>query len=132
MSNGIQGKVATIIGTLTAPRNTFLALLLIACIVGVLVGAFAYTAGWFSPGRLTPNRLVASLAPPDGAALGHRRNHAKGICFTGTFATDGAGTALSSASIFATGTYPVIGRFNIGSPDLRRDGVFGSMLFRQP
>jgi catalase len=28
---------------------------------------------------------VAALAPPTGPALGHRRNHAKGICFTGEF-----------------------------------------------
>ena len=92
-------------------------LALIAAAVSGLTAAFAYTAGWLTPERLTPDKLVTSLAPPDGPALGHRRNHAKGICFTGTFAANGAGTALSSASLFVSGDYPVVGRFNLGSPD---------------
>ena len=75
-------------------------LLFIAAVVGVAAIAFAYTAGWLSPHRLTPKKLVAGLAPPGGPALGHRRNHAKGICFTGTFEANGAGAALSRASRF--------------------------------
>jgi catalase len=67
------------------PRSVFGSLVLIAVIIGAGAAAFAYTAGWFSPQRLTPNNLVAALAPPTGPALGHRRNHAKGICFTGEF-----------------------------------------------
>jgi catalase len=90
---------------------------IIAALVGVAAAAFAYTAGWFSPERLTPARFVAALAPPGGPALGHRRNHAKGICFTGSFAANGAGTLLSEASVFAKGRYPVVGRFNLGTPD---------------
>ena len=92
-------------------------LILIAAIVGVAAIAFAYTAGWLSPHRLTPQKLVAGLAPPQGPALGHRRNHAKGICFTGTFAANGKGTELSKAQVFALGEYPVIGRFNIATND---------------
>jgi catalase len=92
-------------------------LVLIAAVVGGGAGAFAYTAGWFSPDRLTPARFVAALAPPGGPALGHRRNHAKGICFTGSFDATGAGTALSKATVFVKGRYPVIGRFNLGTPD---------------
>ena len=80
-------------------------------------GAFAYTAGWLSPGRLTPARVVDALAPPGGPALGHRRNHAKGICFTGEFHANGAGTALSAAPVFATGQYPAVGRFNLATAD---------------
>ena len=95
-----------------------LSLLLIFAVVGTLAVAFAYTAGWLTPERLTPNKLVASLAPPDGAALGHRRNHSKGICFTGTFTANGMGSALSSVSLFNPGEYPVVGRFSVGSPDL--------------
>ena len=48
---------------------------------------------------------------------GHRRNHAKGICFTGTFEANGAGSTLSKAQVFRNGSYPVIGRFNLGVPD---------------
>jgi len=91
-------------------------LVLIAAVVGVGAAAFAYTAGWFSPQRLTPDKIVDALAPPGGPALGHRRNHAKGICFTGLFEANGAGTALSKAMVFTKGQYPVLGRFNLATP----------------
>ena len=64
-------------------------LAIIAIVVAVGAGAFAYTAGWLSPTRLTPTEIVDSLAPPGGPSLGHRRNHAKGICFTGVFESNG-------------------------------------------
>lgn len=70
---------------------------------------------------MTPARLVGSLAPPNGPALGHRRNHAKGICFTGMFEANGAGAALSKAQVFTPGRYPVTGRFNLGGPDPTAD-----------
>jgi catalase len=92
-------------------------LVVIVAVVGVAAIAFAYTAGWLSPHRLTPKKLVAALAPPGGPALGHRRNHAKGICFTGTFDANGDGSALSKAQVFVRGQYPVVGRFNLGTPD---------------
>jgi catalase len=92
-------------------------IVLIAAIVIAIGASFAYTAGWFSSARLTPAKLVNILAPPNGPALGFRRNHAKGICFTGTFTSDGAALALSKARMFAPGTYAVIGRFNLGTPD---------------
>jgi catalase len=94
-------------------------LVIIAVVVGVAAIGFAYTAGWLSPHRLTPKKMVAALAPPGGPALGHRRNHAKGICFTGTFAANGDGSALSRAQVFARGQYPVLGRFNLGTADPR-------------
>jgi catalase len=89
----------------------------IAAVVGIAAMAFAYTAGWFSPQRLTPKKIVASLAPLGGPALGHRRNHAKGICFTGTFEANGDGAALSRAQVFTHGQYPVVGRFNLATED---------------
>ncbi|WP_263356740.1 catalase family peroxidase [Acidicapsa ligni] len=88
---------------------------LIAAIAGSAALAFAYTAGWLSPHRLTPQKIVASLAPPGGPALGHRRNHAKGICFTGTFDANGEGSTLSKAPVFVKGEYPVVGRFNLAT-----------------
>jgi catalase len=92
-------------------------LVLIAVVIGGGAAAFAYTAGWFSPQRLTPDKLVDALTPPTGEPLGHRRNHAKGICFTGVFEANGAGTALSHAQVFTRGQYPVLGRFNLGTAD---------------
>src|SRR5215475_14404416 len=92
-------------------------LLFIAAVIAVAAIAFAYTAGWLSPNRITPKKLVAGLAPPGGPALGHRRNHAKGICFTGTFEANGNGSELSKATVFTPGQYPVIGRFNLATAD---------------
>jgi catalase len=92
-------------------------LALIAVVIGLSAAIFAYTAGWFSPQRLTPDKLVAAFAPPTGAPLGHRRNHAKGICFTGVFEANGAGSELSRASVFERGQYPVLGRFNLATAD---------------
>src|SRR6516162_1356991 len=98
-------------------RSMLGSLVLIAVLIGAGAAAFAYTAGWFSPQRLTPGKMVAALAPPTGVALGHRRNHAKGICFTGTFEANGDGPALSKAQVFARGQYPVVGRFNLATAD---------------
>lgn len=98
-------------------RPTFGSLALIAVIVAAGAGAFAYVGGWVTPDRLTPTKLVDALAPPSGPALGHRRNHAKGICFTGTFESNGKGAELSRAAVFTGGQYPVLGRFNLGTPD---------------
>jgi catalase len=98
-------------------RSVFGSLVLIAVIIGAVASAFAYMAGWFSSQRLTPDKFVEALAPPTGPPIGHRRNHAKGICFTGVFEANGAGAALSHAQVFARGQYPVLGRFNTGTPD---------------
>ena len=82
-----------------------------------MVVAFAYTAGWLSPERLGPGRFITALSPPGGPALGHRRNHVKGICVTGLFEANGAGSALTTASMLRQGSYPVIGRFSLGSAE---------------
>ena len=98
-------------------RSVFGSLVLIAVVIAAGAAAFAYTGGWFSPQRLTPDKFVNALTPPTGEPLGHRRNHAKGICFTGVFEANGAGSALSYAEVFTRGQYPALGRFNLGTPD---------------
>jgi len=103
---------------MTEPHRSALgSLMVIAIVIGAAAAAFAYTAGWFSPQRLTPTALVDSLAPAAGPSLGHRRNHAKGVCFTGEFDANGAGSELSTAQVFARGQYPVLGRFNLATAD---------------
>ena len=99
------------------PRSGLGSLVLIAVVLGAAAAAFAYTAGWLSPHRLTPEKMVEALTPPSGAPLGHRRNHAKGICFTGVFEANGNGVALSRAEVFAPDRYPALGRFNLGTAD---------------
>jgi len=98
-------------------RSMFGSLALITVVVAGGAAAFAYTAGWFSPQRLTPDKVVDAFTPPTGAPLGHRRNHAKGICFTGRFESNGGGSALSRAQVFTRGQYPALGRFNLGTAD---------------
>ncbi|MGA9824246.1 MAG: catalase family peroxidase [Methylocystis sp.] len=98
-------------------RSVFASLALIAVVVAGAAAAFAYMAGWFSPRRLTPDKVVDALTPPTGVPLGHRRNHAKGICFTGRFESNGGGSALSRAQVFTRGQYPALGRFNLGAAD---------------
>ncbi len=102
---------------MTSKTPPIAAFALIGAVVVASGAAFAYTAGWLSPERLTPGKLVDALAPPGGPALGHRRNHAKGICFTGVFDSNGKGAELSKAQVFAQGQYPVVGRLNLGTPD---------------
>ena len=81
------------------PRNPFGSLVVIAAVVAFVAATFSYTAGWFSPERLTPQKLVDGFAGPSGPPLGHRRNHAKGNCFTGMFEANGAGSELSHAQV---------------------------------
>ena len=98
-----------------APRSPATSLAIIAATVGALALLFLYTAGWFSPDRLAPGRYIAALAPRGGPALGHRRNHAKGVCATGLFQSNGAGAQLTTAPMFRPGSYPIDARFSLGS-----------------
>jgi catalase len=101
----------------TSTHSVFRSLALIGVVIACGAAALAYTAGWFSPQRLTPDKLVDAFRPPPDATLGHRKNHAKGICFTGVFEANGDGSALSYAEVFTRGQYPALGRFNLGTPN---------------
>ena len=87
-------------------------------IVVAVVGAFVYTGGWFSPHRLTPARFIDTFEKVNGIHPGFRRNHAKGVCVTGFFDSNGNGVRLSKAVIFRLGRVQVIGRFALagGNP----------------
>jgi catalase len=110
----LPSRLASIIGVELLPIGP---LILIGALVVGATSAFAYVGGWLSPNRLTPERIVDALSDRGGNAIGHRRNHAKGVCFTGYFAANGAGARLSTAPMFAAGRYPVIGRFAIAVGD---------------
>ncbi|WP_322029029.1 catalase family peroxidase [Paraburkholderia sp. J76] len=88
----------------------------IALTLAALAAAFAWTAGWIHwPGAravLTPNRLVDAFERSAGKHPGFRRNHAKGICVSGYFDSNGNGAALSRASVFERGRTPLLGRFS--------------------
>lgn len=86
-------------------------LALTCVIVGGVAGLFAYAGGWLTPHALTPSRMIDTFEQVNGPHPGFRRNHAKGVGFSGYFDSNGQGAALSKASVFATGRVPVIGRF---------------------
>ncbi|NVN37769.1 catalase family peroxidase [Komagataeibacter swingsii] len=83
----------------------------IAIILALFCGAFAWSAGWLSPHRLTQATMMDALEAVDGRHPGFRRNHAKGICVTGWFEGNNRMAALSTASVFHAGHIPVVGRF---------------------
>jgi catalase len=113
----------------TPPRGTRLLLryvLLASTLVGI-AGVFAWTAGWIaleSPRRATPQRIIDGFEAMTGRHPGFRRNHAKGICVSGYFESNGQVAWLSKASVFKAGTFPLIGRLSMPGSDPRRgDGL---------
>jgi catalase len=77
----------------------------------LIPGLFLYAGGWLSPRRLTPASLVNTFERVDGVHFGFRRNHAKGICVSGYFESNGAGQAISKSFVFQAGRVPIVGRF---------------------
>ena len=98
---------------------------LIGVILAVIAGLFVWAAGWLSPSRVSPGRMVDALET-HGVHPGVRRAHEKGLCFAGHFDANGNGVALSKAGVFAQGQTPVFGRFSLGVGDPNSpDGVPG-------
>jgi len=99
-------------------RGALIRLAVIGLLVFMVVTSFAYVAGWLSPGLLTPARFADGFEQVNGIHEGFRRNHAKGVCISGSFQSNGQATRLSRAAVFKTGTVPVIGRFSLagGNP----------------
>jgi len=97
------------------PSPTLPRFALIAAILAIVVALFAWVGGFLTPGRISGGAVADSLQAANGKVYpGFRRAHAKGLCVTGHFEANGAGTALSSAALFPKGTVPVIGRFSTG------------------
>jgi catalase len=68
--------------------------------------------GWFSPNALTPKRFADGFERVDGIYSGFRRNHARGVCVSGSFESNGRGARLSKAVVFKAGRVPFVGRFS--------------------
>lgn len=94
-------------------RSSLARLGIIGAILAVIVAAFAWAAGWFSPGRLDQARIVQAFEADGGIHEGFRRNHAKGLCLSGWFEGNGAGVPLSHAAVFKPQRIPVFGRFSL-------------------
>ena len=100
------GEEAPLTGARALPR-----LAAIGAVLLVVVAAFAYTAGWLSPHRLTQAKMMGAFEAVSGDHPGFRRNHAKGLCVTGWFDSNGNAAEWSRAAVFAPGRVPLIGRF---------------------
>lgn len=89
-----------------------------AIAVLAVAAAFLYLGGWFNPRALTPPRFADGFERVDGIYSGFRLNHAKGVCVSGSFESNGRGTRLSTALVFKAGRAPIIGRFSLagGNP----------------
>jgi catalase len=83
----------------------------IGALVAGIAGLFAYAGGWLTPHTLSPALMVDTFEQVNGRHSGFRRNHAKGVCVTGYFESNGHGLALSKASVFRPGRAPIVGRF---------------------
>jgi catalase len=95
-------------------RRALLGIGAVAGVAAVDVGAFAYAGGWLRPDTLTPARFADRFEHVYGEHDGFRRNHAKGLSATGSFASNGAAAAICRAEVFRPGNVPVIGRFSLG------------------
>jgi catalase len=91
---------------------------LVLFIVATVATLFAYAGGWLSPRALTPSLMIDGFEQVNGVHPGFRRNHAKGVGFSGYFDSNGQGVALSKATVFKPARFPVIGRFAlaVGQP----------------
>lgn len=83
-------------------------------IVAAVVVLFAYAGRWLTPHALTPTSFVDRFERGSGVHPGFRRNHAKGVCVSGWFDSNGVGAKLSKATVFEAGRVPIIGRFSLG------------------
>jgi catalase len=95
-------------------RGALLGLGAVAGFAAVDIGGFAYAGGWLGPGTLNPSTFVDRFEHVYGRHDGFRRNHAKGLSATGTFASNGAGEAICRAEVFRPGIVSLIGRFSLG------------------
>jgi catalase len=104
----------------TDATNSAARLALVGLIVLSVGGAFSYVGGWLSPRQVTQARLIDEFERINGVHAGFRRNHAKGVGFSGYFESNGAGARLSKAAVFQRGRAQVVGRFSIagGRPQI--------------
>jgi catalase len=55
--------------------------------------------------------MINTFEHVNGVHAGFRRNHAKGVCITGSFESNGQGESVSKAEVFRPGRVSILGRF---------------------
>jgi len=81
--------------------------------------------------------MITAFEQTSGKHPGFRRNHAKGVCVSGYFESNGRGVALSKAVVFLPGRVPIIGRFALaGGQPYQADAAHTvrsmALLFKLP
>ncbi|UMB71530.1 catalase family peroxidase [Mycobacterium paraterrae] len=84
----------------------------VGAFLAVDAGALLTAFNWVGPKRITPQAFLDAFNKAFGRHHGYRTNHAKGVSVIGWFDSNGNGTELSTATVFAPGRTPVIGRFS--------------------
>jgi catalase len=120
-----------------ANKGAIVRLAVIGAVILCVVASFAFVAGWLSPGRLTQARMIDTFQEVNGVWPGFRRNHAKGVCITGYFDSNGGAVRLSKAVILRPGRVPVMGRLSLaGGQPYMPDGPAAvramGLAFRPP
>ena len=105
-------------GTPLTRRSILAGIAAAGAFLAVDLGAVAYANNWIAPRSLTRQTFIDGFRTVFGIHPGFRRNHAKGVAVTGFFESNGNGSELSSAAVFAAGRTPVTGRFSLsgGNP----------------
>ena len=119
------------------PADFILRLAVIGVVIMGIAGLFLYTGGWFTPHALSPAVMINTFEQVNGEHPSFRRNHAKGVCISGYFDSNGRGAALSKAVVFLPGRAPVIGRFALaGGQPYQADAAHTvrsmALLFKLP
>ncbi|WP_078281632.1 catalase family peroxidase [Mycobacteroides franklinii] len=94
-------------------RRMFVGLVAAGAVTVTGLGGFLALEGRVGS-RLTGRSFIDLFESTGGKFVGYRRNHAKALAVSGHFESNGAGAQVSSASVFAKGVYPVVGRFSVG------------------
>src|SRR5260370_802557 len=110
--NSIESNQFSATPSAQLPRASLIRrLTAIGLVLAGIAGLFVYAGGWLTPRTLSPALMIDTFEQVNGPHPGFRRNHAKGVCVTGYFESNGHGLALSKASVFLPGRVPIIGRF---------------------
>jgi catalase len=85
----------------------------------ICCGAVVIYPDWSVKLAVAPSatQMVDEFEAVSGPHPGFRRNHAKGVCVSGRFESNGNAAPYSKAALFKPGSYPVTGRLSIVGGD---------------
>lgn len=119
MLNEPHPRDSSRLGASVTRRSLLAGVAAVGAFLAVDLGAVAYANNWIAPRTLSRQTFIDGFRVVFGSHPGFRRNHAKGVAVTGVFDSNGSGTELSSAAVFAAGRTPVTGRFSLTGGDPR-------------